>query len=382
LHRHLLIAVLVLLTLAACQSGLVTTSQVFTQTEVIQESASPTSSQTPTLTLTPTLTITPSITPSLTPTPTITPIPRTVLLFTGVIVPARCVQAGIDARNDHDYLYNEVRDIITKADLAIGTLNATMSDITPHKGCVRTYVLVGDSENADAMARAGFDVMSVATNHIKNCSLVNCGDQAFYDTMANLRRVNILPVGAGNNLAEAEKPVVVTVNGVRFGIVSLGQIEPLSFASDTTPGIAILTKETLTKAITEARAQSDVVIAMPHWGPEDDPIPNSSQRSLARVAVEAGADLVVGNHTHVIQAFKEINGVMVFYGLGNFVFDQTWKIDHQQGMILRVTFEGTRFVGYDYIFTHVDQDGTVHIANPEESASILARIEHVNQDVP
>jgi len=306
----------------------------------------------------------------------------TTLLFTGVIVPARCVQAAIDELGDPHYPYAEVRGIIMEADLAVGTLNATISDYPPRTGCVPTYVLVGGSENADALADTGFDVMSVATNHIKNCGISNCGDRAFFDTLANLRRVGILPVGAGENLPEAMQPVIVTLNGVRFGIVSLGQLEPLAFATENTAGIAVLNPENLRAAIAAARQVSDVVIAMPHWGPEDSPLPNWIQRDLARVAVDAGADLVVGNHTHVVQAVTEINRVPVFYGLGNFVFDQTWARDHQQGVILRVYFEGDRYSGYEFLPTHVDGDGRVHLAGEDEAAEILARIEEVSQQLP
>jgi poly-gamma-glutamate capsule biosynthesis protein CapA/YwtB (metallophosphatase superfamily) len=327
--------------------------------------------------------LTPSPSAPSTPLPssTPTPPPLTTLLFTGVIVPARCVQAELDANGNPHYPYEEVAPLITRADLAVGTLNATISDYPPHTGCVPTYVLVGSSQNADALAWAGFDVMSVATNHIKNCGLTNCGDRAFFDTLANLRRVGIQPVGAGQDLAEAMQPLVVTVNGVRFSIVSLGQIEPLAFASQTTPGIAVLTEENLRQAIAAARQVSDVVIAMPHWGPEDSPVPNPSQRSLARLAVAAGADLVVGNHTHVVQAVQELDGVMVFYGLGNFVFDQSLP-DHQQGMILQVTFSGKQFQGYELIPTHVDGDGRVHLAGPAEAAEIRARVDQASTGLP
>jgi poly-gamma-glutamate synthesis protein (capsule biosynthesis protein) len=290
-----------------------------------------------------------------------------------VIVPARCVQAAIDERGDADYLYDEVRQVIQEADLAVGVYNATMTDVAPHTGCVPTYVLVGSPENADALQRAGFDMMSVATNHIKNCGLTNCGDRPFFDTLDNLRRVGILPVGAGANHTEAMQPVVVTLNGVRFGFISLGQIELLAFAGPDTPGIAVLTPENMKEAIAAARQVSDVVIAMPHWGPEDVPTPTYIQRGLARQTVEFGADLVVGNHTHVVQGIQEIDGVQVFYGLGNFVFDQ-WPRDHQQGVILKVRFQGSRYLDYELLPTHVDKDGTVHLADLEEAAEILERI--------
>ena len=321
-------------------------------------------------------------TPPPTTIPTATPIPQTTLLFTGVIVPARCVQSAIDERDDPDYLYAEVRELISQADIAVGVLNATISDFAPRTGCVQTYVLVGGDENADALQRAGFDVINVATNHIKNCGLTSCGDRAFFDTLDNLERVGIVSVGAGENLAAALQPVVVEINGVRFGFVAQGEIEQLAFASETTPGIAVLTEKNLQSAIAAARQVADVVIFMPHSGPEDSPMPSPLQQNWARLAVAAGADLVVGNHTHVPQGFQTIDGVPVFYGLGNFVFDQNWARDHQQSLLLQVVFAGDQVVKWQFIPTVVDGDGTVHIASPEEAADIMDRLIEVNESLP
>lgn len=306
------------------------------------------------------------------------------LLFTGVIVPARCVQSSIDARGDASYVYDEVRDLISVADLAVGTLNTTLSDLSTHTGCIVTYVLVSDSRSAKAAGDAGFDVMSVATNHIKNCSGASCGDnydRAFFDTLDNLRANNIQPVGAGMSQEDALQSVVVEVKGIRFGFVSLGIVEPNAFAGEDLPGIAELTDENLKAAIANAQGESDVVIVMPHWGPEDSSQPNSYQLHFAQVAVDAGADVVVGNHTHVVQAIQQINGIDVFYGLGNFVFDQNWDLAHQQGVILQLHFTGTNYTGYDLIPTHVDGNGTVHIAGPDEAVEILQRIQDASDQL-
>ena len=305
----------------------------------------------------------------------------TTLLFTGVIVPARCVQAALDVKKNPNYPYEEVRHLIASADLAVGTFNATMSDVPPHTGCVYTYVLVGSPQNADALRWAGFDVMSVATNHIKDCGLTTCGDRAFFDTLDNLHRVGLLTAGAGKDLEEAMQPVVIPLNGVRFGIVSLGQIRQNNvFAASDRPGIGVLNPENLKSAIAATRKVADVVIAMPHWGPEDAKMPTFPQRILARQLVEAGADVVVGNHTHVLQGWQSLRGVPVFYGLGNFVFDQ-WERDHQQGVILLLDFKGKNFVGYRLIPTHVDKDGRVHLAGPQETKEILDRMALVNQSL-
>lgn len=310
--------------------------------------------------------------------------PVTTLLFTGVIVPARCVQAALDANGNPDYPYEEVSQIIRQADLAIGTFNATMSDQVEHTGCVDTYQLVGSPDNAAALRRAGFDVMSVATNHIKDCGAMKgwC-DSTFFDTLRHLQEAGIQTTGAGKDLAEALQPVIVTLNGVRFGFISLGdsKMDEIVFATVTNPGIARLTEENIQTAVDAVRPLVDVLVVLPHWGSESNAIPNWIQRNQARQIVAAGADLVVGNHTHVVQSIQELQGIPVFYGLGNFVFDQDWG-HHRQAVILLVKFQGKRYLGYELIPTHVDRDGRVHIAGPEEAQEILQRIEQSSQALP
>lgn len=380
------------LVLTACQTRsssahqLVQTAAVVTETaENVAASATPrpTNTQTPPASSpTPVSSPTATSSPTASLTPTSEPI-TTTLLFTGIIVPARCVQAALDANGNPDYPYEEVREIISSADYSIGVFNATMSDRVERTGCLTTWQLVGSPSNADAAARAGFDLMGVATNHIKDCGLMKSWcDYAFFDTLGHLQRVGIQTVGAGANLEEALRPVVVTLNGVRFGFVSLGdsKMDPIVFAGDDHPGIAHLLPENMQRALEQARAAADVVIAMPHWGSEDITIPNWIQRQQAQQLVDFGADLVVGNHTHVVQAIQELDGVPIFYGLGNFVFDQGLR-DHRQGVILLVRFKGAQYLGYELIPTHTDPDGRVHVADPLEAAEILESIEKSSQAI-
>ena len=88
-----------------------------------------------------------------------------------------------------------------------------------------------------------------------------------------------------------------------------------------------------------------------------------------------GADLVVVNHAHVVQGYQAIEEVLVFYGLGNFVFDQIFSRDHQQGVILLVTFQETTVVGFEFIPTVVLQNGTVLLADEDDAAVIFDQIE-------
>lgn len=319
--------------------------------------------------------------PTIPPIPTQTSLPTTVLAFTGVIVPARCVQEEIDQRGNADYIYDEVRSILQSADITVGVYNATMSDQVTYVGCENSWELVGSSNNADALKGAGFDLMSVATNHIKDCGKKYCGDTAFFDTLRNLERVGIQSVGAGKNLAAAKKPAVIEVNGIRFGFVSLGEVNERVYADAATPGIAVLTRGNLLSAIADAQTMSDVVIVLPHSGPEDYPEVTPQQKYWARHAVEAGAALVVTTHAHILQGYQILQGVPVFYSLGNFVFDQIWSRDHQQGAILLVTFVGEEISHFELIPTVVDQDGTVHLAEGDEKLEILERIDVLSREL-
>ena len=127
-----------------------------------------------------------------------------------------------------------------------------MSDRVVQTGCARTFQLVGRANNAAAAQRAGFDLMSVATNHIKDCGKMKSWcDFALLDTLDNLQQAGIQTVGAGKDLAEALQPVVFTVNGVRFGFVSLGdrKMDENVFAGADYPGIARLTPENIQQAM-------------------------------------------------------------------------------------------------------------------------------------
>ncbi len=321
----------------------------------------------PTLTLTPTATMLPSP----------TPLPRITLMFTGNIVPARCVQEAVDqSGGDPTYLYTQVAPFLQKADLAIGGgLAATLTDYPPTTGCTSTFVLVGRANHATALAQAGLDLMAVATNHIKDCGLLDCGDRAFLDTLENLEAAGIRTVGAGRNLDEALDPVVMDLQGVRFAFVSWGELRPRNFAGPETPGIAPLTEENVRESIRRAReAHAQVIIALPHWGPEYEFRPSYPQQNLARMIVEAGAHLVVGNHPHVVQGMDIVNGVPVFYSLGSFLFDQTWSIETRQSVLLEVQFQGTQLVAWRLIPLAYNERGEIYPLEGPEAQAVLHRI--------
>ena len=306
--------------------------------------------------------------------PTATPV--TTVLFTGDIIPARCVYDEVAARgNDWTLPFQPLHPILSGADITVGTLDSTVSDVAEPIGCVETYNLAGPREVVDGLAYAGYDVISHAANHIKDCGNVACGDDAMLETAANLRAAGIAVVGADVNLAEARRPAVVERDGVRFAFLAYDDIAPYYHAREDAAGSAPLDALTIAEDIANARKVAEIVVVLPQWGVEYTAAPSGRQREVARIAAEAGATLVVGNHPHWVQGHEQIGDAFVAYALGNFLFDQDWSLETMQGAMLEVTFTGTRLTAWRYIPIRIHGRFQPHLAEAEESAQILQRIE-------
>jgi poly-gamma-glutamate capsule biosynthesis protein CapA/YwtB (metallophosphatase superfamily) len=223
---------------------------------------------------------------------------------------------------------------------------------------------------------AGFDVLTLATNHAKDCGLERgCKDNAFYDTLANLKKAGITAIGAGRMLTEALTPAILTVEGVRFAFLGFSAVGADMWATDATPGTAPFKAELYLAAIRRARAQADVVIVLPHWGTEYSPELNWEQYNAAPRMVEAGATMIVGNHPHRVQGQEVFpGGAVAVYALGNFIFDQQWsdKTQYtQEGLLLSATFSGAHLQGVELIPISISAQYQPRLASLEEGREIL-----------
>lgn len=326
--------------------------------------------------------IVPTHTPTLEPAAVTTPTaqatvePVTTLLFTGDIIPARCTDAIVTALGgDWTLPFQPLHDTLTGADLTVGSLDSTISDAVVPTGCIETFSLGGVAAVTEGLAYAGYDVIAHAANHIKDCGAASCGDQAMLDTAANLRAAGIESAGSGADLTEARKPVVVERNGVYFAFLAYDDIATYYQATATTAGSAPMDAATVAEDVANAKKFAHVVVIMPHWGVEYTARPTERQREFARAAAAAGADLVIGNHPHWVQAHEQIGGTFVAYALGNFVFDQDWSLETQQGAMLEITFTGTRVTATKYTPVHIYDEYQPRPAEGDEAAQILDRIE-------
>ena len=226
--------------------------------------------------------------------------------------------------------FAHVRSIIASADLAIGNLECPLATIG--RPADKEYAFRAHPAAAAALVDAGFDIMTLANNHS-----VDYGPEALLETLTTLRKAKLTTVGAGEDLARARRWVVVERGSppVKIAVLAFSNMFPKEFyarkqRAGTNPAYLAFVKED----IAAARKRADVVIAIFHWGDELSDTPSWKQRVLAAAAAEAGADLVVGHHSHVLQGMEVRGRTLIIYSLGNFLFPSRRAATHQT-VILR-----------------------------------------------
>ena len=223
---------------------------------------------------------------------------------------------------------------LRKGDILVGNLEAPLTrggtEFTEKKFRFRT-----SPEAAAALSRAGFTVVTLANNHI-----MDFGAEGLAETLNNLDRAKILHAGAGVNLAEARREALVTVKGRRVALLAYSLTYPAEFfAGKGLPGAAQGVADRVREDIVRAREAADYVVISFHWGEELAGTPKPYQQHAAHAAIDAGADLVLGHHPHVLQGIERYRGKTIFYSLGNFAFGSMSR-SADRSMIARITLDG------------------------------------------
>ena len=231
-----------------------------------------------------------------------------------------------------------MRKLIKGADLAIANFENPAPDrFSWHTSKTR---FTADPGLIDGLVDAGLDYVSIANNHIGDA-----GDAGILQTIANLKKRGLAFSGAGKDLAAARKPAMLEANGIRVAVLGYDAIAPIYFAAKGETGSAQLSLTRARADIKAARkAGADLVIVFPHWGREYRNSPFAAQQQLARGIIDAGADMIIGNHAHWAAAVEVYKGKPIWYALGNFVFDQTWSEPTMEGVTLELTFRGKDLV--------------------------------------
>lgn len=293
---------------------------------------------------------------------------RITLMAVGDLMLARTVEQKMIAYNNWEYPFVEIYELTSGADIAFGNLETPIVE-----GAVvqsGSFLFRTDPKAMQGLKFAGFDVLSLANNH-----MTNFGRRGLVSTLENLDGASISHIGAGISAEEISKPVIKEIKGIKFGFLAYSYSkDQLSDYEGGIYGTAFADTEKMKAEVTELAQSVDVVVVSMHSGVEYETSPSSIQKSFARGAVDAGADLVIGHHPHVVQTAEKYKDGYIFYSLGNFVFDQMWSEETRLGAVAKVTFTDGKISRVEFIPVKIFDYCQPQILEGQEAEKILERL--------
>ena len=247
-------------------------------------------------------------------------------------------------RSEAKGAFGKLIPLLREADVSFANLELPLS--RTGKPAPEKILLRGAPEMAGALTEAGFDVMAFANNHV-----LDYGEDAFAETMSLMDSLGVALVGGGMNLAQARKPALIKRGKLTIGFLAYCSVIPRGFeAAASDPGVNPVRAHTayrpwrdlseypgtppridtwaepahlarMKRDIRNLRKKADLVVVNHHWGTSMTHEVMDFEREIAHASVDAGADLVLGGHPHVLQAVEFHKGAPIVYSMGNLIFD-------------------------------------------------------------
>jgi hypothetical protein len=259
------------------------------------------------------------------------------IITTGDVIPARSVNYQAVMRNDFSWPFVKTKALLSSADITLINLESPLIDHCPLTN--EGMIFCGDTRHIKGLTEAGVDIANIANNHIGNY-----GPDGISQTMRLLTENGI-------GYSGTTKPVVKNIKGIQFAFLGYNDI------GETPVGIAIADSDSIARDILQVKKDSDIVVVSFHWGIEYTSNPSQRQKDLAHWAIDAGADLVIGNHPHWVQPVELYKGKLIIYAHGNFIFDQMWSEETKYGIIGKYTFFDTQLVDAEFIPIYIQDYG-------------------------
>ena len=220
-------------------------------------------------------------------------------------------------------LSEEVVDIMKSSTLMVANNEFTISD-RGEKMPGKYYTFRGSPKRLSIYDEMGVDLVTLANNHV-----YDYGKDAFYDMLTSLKEYNIPYIGAGKNIEEAKRPYYFIINGYKVAFVNATRAEKLILtpeATETEGGVfRCYEPEGFASVIKSTKEESDYVVALIHWGREDSHEVEDVQVDTSKIYIDAGADIIIGSHAHVLQGLEYYNDKLIVYNLGDFIFNNETK---------------------------------------------------------
>jgi poly-gamma-glutamate synthesis protein (capsule biosynthesis protein) len=253
------------------------------------------------------------------------------LLFTGDVTLSNHFENHVGERFDYPF-----KKIPWFSDYDITMINLENPLTTAQIPVEKKFTFKAPPVYVAMLKNAGVDIVTLANNHI-----YDYGKGGLLETLEVLKNAGIQYIGAGKNMDEARKAVVFTLKGVRvafLGYYGLKKHSDSYPATQNEPGTALRKLKYIREDLKKAQEKSDFIIVNFHWGLEKENYPQEDQERFAHKVIDAGADLIIGHHPHVLQGIENYNGKIIAYSLGNFIFGGNSR-KHEKSIVLEVEID-------------------------------------------
>jgi poly-gamma-glutamate synthesis protein (capsule biosynthesis protein) len=300
---------------------------------------------------------------------------RVVIAVGGDVLP----ESSWEGSQDIFHFLDGMRAEFAQTDLVFVNLEepiTSSTQVTPFKSQAEVaakldYILKAHNpEIPQALKRAGVGLVGLANNHMMDYGLAG-----LRDTLHAFHQAELPVVGAGFQL-DAERPFIFQKHGRRVALLAFSDVVPRnSGATETHLGIASAKDDLeLVDAIRKARRRADFLVLMMHWGGQANHLITPRQRQLARAAVEAGSDVIVGMHPHVLQGIEFFGQVPVLYSIGNFAFASK-RPASQECVLVKLRFGSARSLEVDLVPVVISPSGVPTPAGEQKSGEILGHLD-------
>lgn len=279
------------------------------------------------------------------------------LISTGDIGLVRDINDQIQKKQDPNYPFVKISQYLKNADFTVINLEGPLI-----KNCPITltgFKFCGESTNVNGIVYAGVDAASVANNHSTNFGIVG-----LKETENSLRSNGIIPFGLENGIEYME------VRGKKIALVGFVEL------GNNWAGLNNAKVENVARLVSEANTNSDIVICAFHWGVEYTRKPTENQINIAHIAIDNGADIVLGNHAHWIQENEIYKNVFIAYAQGNTIFDQDWSQETKEGVIYKFEYKNDRFEKIDEKYTIIENNSQPRFATEMETKYIINKLKN------
>lgn len=267
-----------------------------------------------------------------------------------------------------------VAGLLARADVTAGNLESPLS-VRGERFPGKDVTFRGDPRAVAGLRAAGFDFISLANNHV-----LDYGGIALTDTVSTLDEAGIAHAGAGADSAAARRPALVSRRGARVAYLAFSHVLPPGFVADAdSPGLAPGRGRPgeVAAAVRAAKRRADYVVVSFHWGVEYSPDATAEQVRDARRAIDAGADLVLAHHPHVIQGVERYHGGLIAYSLGDFVFDH-YSRETGEAFVLTAEVGPSGVGSVGIVPVYLDGHGAPAVVTGTAAQRILERLRRLS----